>query len=162
MSRMQRKQNFIDRDVQGALLRRIFAHWLVFFVVVSMSVVGLQAMLGDPAQTLNDRLKSEVGEFAFMAIILLALFPAFMLDTIRFSNRFVGPISRLRRHLCQLKDKNTQRCSFRENDYWGEVAEEFNQVAEVVEKQQEQIESQQAEIDRLKNSLQTAGISARS
>jgi len=162
MARVQRKQNFVDKHVQGALLRRIFFHWLIFFIVVTMSVVMLQAMLGDPAYSLATRLKSEVGEFVFMGVILLALFPAFMLDTIRFSNRFVGPIARLRRHLRQLGNGETDRCKFRENDYWAEMAGEFNEVAEMVEKQREEIENRDAEIDRLKAALTTAGITSRS
>jgi len=162
MARVQRKQNFVDKHVQGALLRRIFFHWLIFFVVVTMSVVMLQAMLGDPAYSLTTRLKSEMGEFVFMGVILLALFPAFMLDTIRFSNRFVGPIARLRRHLRQLGNGDTDRCQFRENDYWAEMASEFNDVAVMVETQREEIEARDAEIDRLKATLTSAGITSRS
>jgi len=162
MARVQRKQNFVDKHVQGALLRRIFLHWLIFFVVVTMSVVMLQAMLGDPAQSLSARLSTEMGEFIFMGVILLALFPAFMLDTIRFSNRFVGPIARLRRHLRQLGNGETERCQFRENDYWAEMAGEFNQVATMVEMQREQLENRDAEIERLKATLNSAGITSRS
>ena len=162
MARIQRKQNFVDKHVQGALLRRIFVHWLIFFVVVTMSVVMLQAMLGNPAYSLMSRLKHEMGEFVFMGVILLALFPAFMLDTIRFSNRFVGPIARLRRHLRQLGSGETDRCQFRENDYWAEMASEFNDVAELVDTQREEIETRDAEISRLKAALSSAGISTRS
>ena len=97
-----------------------------------------------------------------MGVILLALFPAFMLDTIRFSNRFVGPIARLRRHLRQLGNGETDRCQFRENDYWAEMAGEFNDVAVLVETQREEIETRDAEIDRLKAALSSAGISTRS
>ena len=161
MARIQRKQNFVDKHVQGALLRRIFFHWLIFFFVVTMSVVMLQAMLGDPAQSLTTRLKHETGEFIFMGVILLALFPAFMLDTIRFSNRFVGPIARLRRHLRQLGEGDTDRCQFRENDYWAEMAGEFNEVAGLVDSQREQLQTQESEIERLKAALNTAGVTTR-
>ena len=161
MARIQRKQNFVDKHVQGALLRRIFLHWLVFFFVVTMSVVMLQAMLGDPAQSLTTRLRHEMGEFIFMGVILLALFPAFMLDTIRFSNRFVGPIARLRRHLRQLGSGDTDRCQFRENDYWAEMAGEFNEVAVLVDSQREQLQTQESEIERLKAALNTAGVTTR-
>lgn len=162
MARVQRKQNFVDKHVQGALLRRIFFHWLIFFFVVTMSVVMLQAMLGDPAQSLATRLKYEMGEFVFMGVILLALFPAFMLDTIRFSNRFVGPIARLRRHLRQLGKGETDLCKFRDSDYWAEMAGEFNEVAGLVDSQRKQIETQETEIERLKAALNTAGVTTRS
>ena len=63
MSRSQRKKNFIDTHVQGALLRRICAHWLVFFFVAAFAVILLQTLLGDPSKTLVQRLRFETGEF---------------------------------------------------------------------------------------------------
>jgi len=136
--RRQRKQNFIDGHVQGALLRRIVLHWIAFFVVAAVSIILLQALLGDPTQSITQRMQKETGNFTFMGIVMLALFPAFMLDTIRFSNRFVGPIARVRRHLRQLGKGNIERCSFRANDFWSELAGEFNQAAERVERLQEE------------------------
>lgn len=140
MSGRNRKTNYIDNHVQGALLRRIFSHWLMFFTVAGFAVILLQTLLGDSNLSVMDRLKHQTGEFAFFAIVMAALFPAFMLDTIRFSNRFVGPISRLRRHLRQLSDGNTEKCSFRGADFWQEMSAEFNAVASLVEKQKLEIE----------------------
>jgi hypothetical protein len=150
MSRTKRKQNFIDTHVQGALLKRICGHWLVFFFVSAFAIILLQTLLGDPSKTLPDRLWLETGEFMFMGIVMISLFPAFMLDTIRFSNRFVGPIARLRRHLRQLKEGDTGHCTFRDNDFWAEMANEFNSVADLVEFQNQ-------EIERLKNQLAQSG-----
>lgn len=150
-ARSQRKQNYIDTHVQGALLKRICGHWLVFFFVSAFAIILLQTLLGDPSKTLGDRLRLETGEFMFMAIVMISLFPAFMLDTIRFSNRFVGPIARVRRYLRQLKNGETDHCSFRDNDFWSELAEEFNSVADLVE-------SQKQEITRLKSELSKNGV----
>jgi hypothetical protein len=139
MSRSNRKQNYVDSHVQGALLRRICSHWLVFFSVSAFAIILLQTLLGDPAKTLAERLRIETGEFMFMAIVMISLFPAFMLDTIRFSNRFVGPIGRVRRYLRQLKDGQTDHCAFRDDDFWSELAVEFNEVADLVESQKQEI-----------------------
>ncbi|MFK7767143.1 MAG: hypothetical protein AB8B55_07965 [Mariniblastus sp.] len=148
MSRSQRKKNYVDSHVQGALLRRICAHWLVFFFVAAFAIILLQTLLGDPSKTLVERLRMETGEFAFIAIVMVSLFPAFMLDTIRFSNRFVGPIGRVRRHLRQLKDGDTtSRCSFRDDDFWAQLAEEFNEVAEMVGTQKERIAELESQVN---------------
>ncbi len=146
MSRSQRKKNYIDSHVQGALLRRICAHWLVFFFVAAFAIILLQTLLGDPAKTLSERLRFETGEFMFMAIVMFSLFPAFMLDTIRFSNRFVGPIGRVRRYLRQLRDGQTDHCSFRDNDFWAQLATEFNDVADLVESQKKRIAELEAQV----------------
>ena len=137
--RKKRKQTYIDSHVQGSLLRRICAHWLIFFFVAALAIILLQSLLGDPSQSLTQRLQTEIGEFSFMGIVMISLFPAFMLDTIRFSNRFVGPIARVRRHLRQLGTGDTQRCSFRDNDFWADLADDFNVAAELVEKQKVEI-----------------------
>ena len=144
-SRKQRKQNYIDGHVQGALLRRICFHWVAFFVVAAVSIVLLQALLGDPSLSIGERMQKEVADFTFMGVVMLALFPAFMLDTIRFSNRFVGPIARVRRHLRQLGEGDTERCKFRNNDFWTELSDEFNIVAERVEQLQEENEALRAQ-----------------
>lgn len=151
-----RKKNFVDSSVQGALLRRIVIHWLAFFVVTAMAVIMLQALLGDATMTLGERIKMQCSEFTLIGIVLFCLFPVFLLDTIRFSNRFVGPIGRLRRHLKQLgTDQNTEHCKFRGDDFWSEAATEFNTVADLVQSQKE-------EITRLKTALESAGVKSRS
>jgi hypothetical protein len=147
MSRSQRKQHYIDTHVQGALLRRICAHWLVFFFVSAFAIILLQTLLGDPSKTLMERLGFETGEFMFMGIVMLAVFPAFLLDTIRFSNRFVGPIARVRRYLRQLRDGETSHCSFRDDDFWSEMATEFNAVADLVESQKQEIARLQSQLE---------------
>ena len=140
MSKHKRKKNYVDNKVQGALLRRIFSHWLLFFGVAGGAVIMLQTLLGDSNVPVMDRLKEQVGEFTLFAIVMAALFPGFMLDTVRFSNRFVGPVGRLRRHLQQLSLGDTSECSFRGDDFWIEAAEEFNDVAKLVRQQQEEID----------------------
>ena len=147
MSRMKRKQNYIDNHVQGSLLRRIMSHWLMFFFVAGFAVILLQTLLGDPKLSMAERFSQQVGEFTFFAIVMVAMFPAFMLDTIRFSNRFVGPIARVRRHLRQLAEGDTERCAFRGNDFWKDLADEFNGVAELVEQQQQEIEQLKSQLD---------------
>lgn len=156
MQKHVRKKKFVDSRVQGALLRRIIVHWLLYFAVAAFAVISVQLMLSGPSgQPLSTRLVNELKEFTLVGLILLCIFPAFLLDTVRFSNRFVGPVGRLRRYLRQLgEDGTTERLSFRGDDFWTEMAEEFNVVAQTIEEQQQ-------EIERLKSALQTGGITTR-
>jgi len=151
-----RKQNYVDSTVQGALLRRIVLHWFLYFIVAGLAIVSLQAMLSGPdGEPLMKRVMAEAADFTLVGLILICIFPAFLLDTIRFSNRFVGPVGRLRRYLRQLGDDgNTDRLSFRGGDFWAEMAEEFNVVAV-------RFEDQQKEIERLKAALKNTGSTAR-
>lgn len=152
----KRKQKYVDTNVQGALLRRILLHWLSFFFVTALTVVLMKTLIGDMNVSFTENVKNSIGEFSLYGVILLCLFPVFLLDTVRFSNRFVGPIGRLRRHLKELgQEKSTQRCSFRDNDFWAGMADEFNNVVDLVEKQE-------AEITRLKAQLNNSGVTSRS
>ena len=132
MSSPKRKQNFIDADVQGGLIRRILFHWFMFFVVTAGAVISLKTLLGDPSASMAIRFQQELGDIAILAVIFIAISPFFILDTLRFSNRFVGPVCRLRRHLQELgNDGETKDIEFRDNDFWQEIAGEFNAVNEL-------------------------------
>ena len=134
MSSKNRKQNYVDTKVQGSLLRRIIMHWCVFFLVAFVAVVAMQALLGDPAQPMSERISEKSADMAVLGVVLLAIFPAFLLDTIRFSNRFAGPVVRLRRGLREWEEnKTTQDLAFRDEDFWIEMANEFNRVKAIVE-----------------------------
>ncbi len=151
----KRKQKYVDTNVQGALLRRILFHWVAFFFVTALTVILMKSLIGDMNLTFIENVKNSIGEFSLVAVILLCLFPVFMLDTVRFSNRFVGPIGRLRRHLKELgAEKTTQKCTFRDNDFWSEMADEFNKVVDLVDEQE-------AEIARLKEQLSNSGVTSR-
>lgn len=134
MSSKKRKQNYVDTKVQGSLLRRIIMHWCIFFVVAFIATVAMQALLGDPAQSMSQRIAQKSGDMMLLGVVLLAIFPAFLLDTIRFSNRFAGPIVRLRRGLRELAENGTTNdLAFRDEDFWIEMANEFNRVKSIVE-----------------------------
>ena len=139
--RLKRRQHYVDSHVQGSLLRRILFHWALFFVIACLAVVVMQALMGDPNLPMIERVQHEAGEFVFLGIILLSLFPAFMLDTIRFSNRFVGPMARLRRVLRELgnEQEDVEVVKFRDSDFWADVADEFNKVSDLVRSQRDEL-----------------------
>jgi hypothetical protein len=124
-----RRQNLVDTHVQGALCKRIFWHWCAFFATTLFAIVGFQVLLGDPGESLSQRLGTQMGHFVLLSILLVSLLPAFMLDTVRFSNRFVGPFARLRRCMRELAQlDNTEELRFRQNDFWNAAALEFNEL----------------------------------
>lgn len=140
MSRKMRRQHWVDTGVQGTLIRRILFHWVAFFCVTLVCVSAMNLLLGDPDQSLVERVNSPGSGLMLIGVIMLALLPAFALDTIRFSNRFVGPIVRLRRCLRELgSEKSVPKLAFRDNDFWADVADEFNTVSQLVTRQREEI-----------------------
>lgn len=133
MNAPKRKQNYVDASVQGGLIRRILFHWVMFLLVTAVTILTLKTLLGDPSQSFSARFQEQLGELVLLVVIFVAIFPAFMLDTIRFSNRFVGPIGRLRKHMIELGENGeTTDIKFRDNDFWQEIAKEFNAVNQLV------------------------------
>ena len=59
----------------------------------------------------------------------MVLLPVALIDMARMSNRFAGPILRLRRAVRDLADgREVEPIKFRDHDYWGDFAEDFNRV----------------------------------
>jgi hypothetical protein len=142
-----RRQTWVDSQVQGTLIRRILFHWCAFFGVTLLCVSLMHLLLGDPNQSVAERASSPGSGMFLIGTIMLALFPAFALDTIRFSNRFVGPIARLRRYMRELAGgEKVNTLAFRDNDFWSEVADEFNAVARLVQDQSREIESLRSQL----------------
>jgi hypothetical protein len=57
------------------------------------------------------------------------LLPIVAHSAIRFSNRFAGPMVRIRRSLKQLAEGEIPHVVFRENDFWTDVADDINKLA---------------------------------
>jgi methyl-accepting chemotaxis protein len=71
------------------------------------------------------------GPAAATSLVLLILV---VVDTVRMSNRIVGPLIRLRREMRHLAaGEAAKTIHFRVGDFWQEFAEEFNAVAQRME-----------------------------
>lgn len=128
MSR-QRTRQLVDREVQGGVLFRVASHWALFFVCNVMALMIWIRLFEQPdagwGQTFGDTLR----RFLPFFVISMALLPAFVLDTLKLTNRFAGPMLRIRRALAEARGgRDVRPLKFRDNDFWREVAEDFNAV----------------------------------
>jgi hypothetical protein len=132
MARELRKTKYIDPAVQGALVRRLVLHWLAFTAITSLAVIGLQ-WFEDPFATLGQTLQQAWASYGAVVLILACLAPVFIYDSIKVSSRFTGPIHRLREGLATLATgQSVSTLTFRDDDFWQELAKDFNRVAERV------------------------------
>jgi hypothetical protein len=126
MSRPQRRQKFIDSKVQGALARRIIFHWVLFVSVAAVAALLLQ-VLSDPFRPAGDHLQNVWYTHGPFIIVMAFLLPVFVMDTIKISHRFAGPIYSLRRTMREVADGQPPRkLKFREGDFWRELADDYN------------------------------------
>jgi hypothetical protein len=121
-----RKKRFIDARVQGALTRRIIFHWLVFMLVTS-SVAFVLQVLTDPFRGLTSHLHDLWWTQGPFLLVMLFLLPVFVMDSIKLSHRFAGPIFSLRRAIRGVVDGQTPRpLKFRKGDFWQDLAGDYN------------------------------------
>lgn len=134
MSTENRKRLFIDKFVQGTLVRQLIIHWIAFVAATSLALAML-TWISNPLVSRNDLLAHVGRRLLPILIAAICIVPLFVRDAIAFTHRMVGPISRLRRELKSLADGNAaNRIEFRPGDYWQEVATEFNEFSAYIEK----------------------------
>lgn len=153
-SQVKRARMYVDKNVQGGILTRVAIHWGLFFFTTAFAYIVIQAIVAPTGSTFVSRLQGALTEFTILGFLMLSLLPAFMLDFVRFSNRFAGPIVRLRRFLRELGENgDVPPLKFRDDDFWVDVAKEFNVC-------RERLMRQKLEIERLQNLLAANDIDA--
>jgi hypothetical protein len=129
MARSQRRQTFVDAKVQGALARRIIFHWLVF-VAVSWGVSLFLQLLSDPFRPVGENVRIMWSTQGPLMLVMVLLLPVFVMDTIKLSHRFAGPIISLRRAMREVvAGQPARQIKFRQNDFWHDLADDYNKLA---------------------------------
>ena len=126
MTRPQRRKQFIDGHVQGALARRILFQWGVF-LAVSFVVSFMLQVLSNPFRPMSGHLQNLWWTHGPFLLVVIFLLPVFIVDTIKISHRFAGPIFNLRRAMRNVGNGESPRpIKFRQNDFWQGLADEYN------------------------------------
>jgi hypothetical protein len=126
MDRPQRRRKYIDSTVQGALARRVIFHWLLFLAVASAAALMLQ-VLSDPFRPAGEHLANMWYTQGPFLIVVIFLLPVFVVDTVKISHRFVGPVQSLRRTMRGVADgQPPKKLQFRRQDFWHELADDYN------------------------------------
>jgi hypothetical protein len=130
-----RKKMFIDRKVQGTLIYRVVIYWGLFVFGMFSLLAGFPLMLSllvpSPGAPTTGQILAQTFRVFWPALFASGLMlPLLILDVIRVSHRFVGPLYRLRGALRDLAEgKAVAKVKFRSDDFWFDLAEEFNRAA---------------------------------
>lgn len=125
-----RKHLFVDRRVQGAIALRAARYWVLSLAVVGMLTAtgwvyyspGLAAIADSP-----EKLKSLLVGLVAALLVSGLLLPVVLYDLVRFTNRFAGPMVRLREAMQRAAaGESVEPIRFRDGDYWQEFADAFN------------------------------------
>jgi hypothetical protein len=129
MSNFRRTNYLVDREVQGMLMLRVAIYWLFCLLSVSLMLICWNAYTG-PSRRFIDLATDLYFRYGPALAASLLVLPIVMMDVVRLSNRFVGPVFRLRQGLTDLANgRPPHPMNFREHDFWSELGAEFNRAA---------------------------------
>lgn len=123
-----RKRLFVDPEVQGQLVLRVTLYWVTCLITIALMVMCWRIVNG-PARPFYRHLDDMWFHLGPALLASLLLLPMVIVDVIRVSNRFVGPLLRLRRSLRGLaRGEEVDPIRFRQGDFWQGFADEFNSL----------------------------------
>ncbi len=147
MPRQPRRQHFVNSKVQGSLALRVVIYWLYCLLAVALMSCCWMVLFDRPAT--SGEFAARIWERTLPTLLgSLLLLPIVMMDCVRYSNRFVGPIFRLGRALGRLADgQRVHNIEFRDGDFWFEYAQSFNRLNERIIALEEQLKATQSNDD---------------
>lgn len=129
-----RKQLLIDHQVQIPILKRM-GFYMLACVVYFMVVLGWAESTSYGHESFSRTLTLCFDVMICWAPGVMLLAPIIAYDVLVFTNKFAGPMFRLRREMQNLIDgQSTNPIQLRTDDCWPEMADLFNEIrAELIE-----------------------------
>ena len=143
----KRKHLFVGPKVQGALVARVVLYWAVCLITISLMLLCWRILTG-PARMFYTHFNDMWFFYGPVLIASVVLLPLVIVDIIRMSNRFAGPMLRLRRAMRELaRGQQVAPIKFRKGDFWQDFAEDFNALSARVQgesaRQQQETDQQE-------------------
>lgn len=124
----RRTKMLIEPTVQTAVAMRLILLW-VLTLTFTAGVSVIMAYFSNPTGSFFTHI-GDPRHWMPSIIAFVAILPVAVLNLIRFSHRFAGPVHRLRNEMQRLAaGKEVQPIQLREHDYWQPLAADFNQLA---------------------------------
>ncbi|MEL7265917.1 MAG: hypothetical protein AAFP69_14045 [Planctomycetota bacterium] len=138
-----RGQLLVENRLQISLIVRSINHSICCILYFS-GVMFCTSLYSQPSQPLSYHFNEYINDAVFWLPGLLVMIPLMAYDMLRHSNRFVGPIYRLKCEIRKLLGKvQTRHVKIREDDYYQELIDEYNQLRGEYLDMREQLENSQ-------------------
>ncbi len=153
MNNKKRTKFLVDPVVQWAIGRRVILHWVLFAVCLISVNVMMRTILTMTDMPFGEAIRTAAMHQISVIVVMAVMLPMFVLDTMKLSNRFAGPMYRLRNALVKIPTGEPMKAlTFRTGDFWFDVADDFNRVA----KHHELLRRRNAELELEVKSLRDA------
>lgn len=145
-NQFKRKRIYVDRGVQGGIVTRLVVLW-VGSTAVAAGVWFVMQFFADPTGGIDRYLESANQNITPLALAFAVTLPIAVLQLLRFTHCFAGPVVRLRRMMTELASgQEVPHLKFRDGDYWPELAEQFNLIAQDLTKARKRVAELEAEL----------------
>lgn len=145
----KRTRILVDPKVQWAIAGRVLCHWGLLLVCLISIGALVRLMASTTEASFSDALWAALKSQAAVAGVMFVMLPIFVRDTIKLSNRFAGPMYRLRTALSKWAEgEETQKITFRDGDFWREAADDFNAVVEDYHRMQQRNAELEAKLEK--------------
>lgn len=124
-----RRRYFVHKHLQRALVVRMMLH-IIAFAAASFAVTLFLEIVRDPFREPTQWRQMITTAVVAFSATTICLLPILAWDSVKFSNRFVGPILRLQSELGKVGHQTISAIRLRRSDYWHELADEFNLMLE--------------------------------
>ncbi len=130
MMRKKRKQLYVDPQVQGPIVRRVVVYWVACLGFMILPVL-LARVVVDPKVFVLHHVPGIIARYWPIFVCMTLMLPLAILDALTLSNRFAGPVFRIRNELRKYNQgEGTAKLELRREDFWHDLADEFNTLTE--------------------------------
>lgn len=130
--RERRWRSWADKQIQGQLVARVAVYWIACQLATIVTIIGMNFLTQGSPTTGSGTVWNLVVPAAIVSGMVM---PFALFDVVVFSNRFAGPMMRFRRQLARLANEGTaEEIQFRNKDFYGDLAENFNQLTQKLDK----------------------------
>ena len=134
MNNDQRTRLVIEPEIQYSLVKQLFGQWVLHLTASLTLLVMLQVLLGGFFRPWSEHWSQIWPVVASISIAMLFLLPVYIRNSLKLSNRFVGPIHRFRKELRNIaKGESHQPIQFRDADFWPAIANELRAALDAIE-----------------------------
>lgn len=129
----RRKKKYVNSRVQGRILGRIASYWVLYHFVLwhglfvyRYAQVRMTAIDGQAVGSIRSVYWQFCIDYSPLLVCSLLIMPLFMLDFVRLTHRFVGPLVRIRETLLKMMDnERVAEVEFRKGDLLPELQTTF-------------------------------------
>jgi hypothetical protein len=125
----RRLKNLVGDRLQNELMIRLSFHWCIFLAINAFALAIWIRMVEMPDAEWSSVLRTGAARYLPCIAVSIVMLPAFLIDSIKLSNRFAGPLYRISDALKTYRaTRESVNLKLRKDDYLQDITEDLNAI----------------------------------